>query len=296
MTGRDDFSNWQTISNRPQIFREDGRMRVIILALLVIVFAGRHIKADERPVIGEGFVMYPVTTLLQRMQLARNGAELPRIRVYVAVNGAGVIAEDGSIDANALSIRDLANSLAGISGRDDGTVVVALYLDRKSSNPAAGKLIELALDGLGRRSGFEAVHVRTHFENGRLDWAKTVGWATQPLDGPPNDDETPVGDEDVQVFPVRTGLSRFLTGGADCVVDIRAPFGDKRNPSLKPDVQESVVKNVAALQFNRKHQLLFRVKSSEDAEGRDRAMNFVGAESKDLAEKLGFKSSSVQIR
>lgn len=194
-------------------------MRAKMLAVLLVLSAVRQINAEERPVIGEGFVLFPVTTLLQRMQLARNGDELPRIRAYIAVNGASAIAEDGSIDAAALPLDDIRKALSETSGRAEGAVAVALYLDAKSSNPAAGTLVEMALESLGSRSGFKSTTVRVTRVNGRLDWGKTVGWATQPAAGPPNDDETPIGDEHVQVFPVRTEFSRFLTQGADCVIE-----------------------------------------------------------------------------
>src|SRR5205085_11548612 len=69
--------------------------------------------AVPAPVIGGNFVVFPVTTELQRSQLGGD----PRTKAYVLIDGTSVVQSNGMIDGTALDFAKLRAALKGYGGK-----------------------------------------------------------------------------------------------------------------------------------------------------------------------------------
>jgi hypothetical protein len=93
----------------------------------------------------------------------------------------------------------------------------------------------------------------------------------------------------IKVFAVRSGLSRYLASGGDCVVVIIPPLKCEKD-GLPVKIREVIVKYVNELNIKQKKKMVFIVRYFKDDADRVRDELF------QLAEKLGFESSVVQSR
>jgi hypothetical protein len=169
------------------------------------------------------FIIRPITTVLQRV--GRDDAH-----AWVLVEMA---------DDNYLAFDLLREALAAWPGRRRKKVCFYVHLalppgqsvelvdGEPSPQPVLfrqSRIVELAFQELARELGFRAASVEVELPSISQDW----NWTTAEFDDSAKQDlaadESPVGDDFVDVYPVRTALSRFENSGADYVIHIRPPL------------------------------------------------------------------------
>lgn len=273
-------------------------MRLIPVFLIIFCCFPFPAAAEEKQPRAVPFAVYPVATELQRLRIGRNADEAARLRAYVAIQGNGIANEEALIDPQALPIEEIRKALAPYADRDKGVVSINLQYGNESDGRlitpprSTDELLDLALDGLGRRAGFRSTIVSSSF--GGLVLERKFNQVTEKVAGKADEDETPVGDELVKVYPVRTILSLLLTENADCVIDIRARLEKEGENLLSPEVRAAIVKHISAAKLRNKEKVQISVKYRLDRITQERFDKFLGAEAGPLAESLGFKSWSVQ--
>ncbi len=271
---------------------------MIFLALLL----GNHPgvpgqEQDEKAPIS-AFVVCPVETDLQRLFLVPPSESSPPVKTFVAIDGSAGITRDGLLDPASVPAAAVRKALGRVPDRENGTVAVRLYFSEKRHSSAATDLLKALFEGVGRCSGFKATQMQTSVtvEFGNEYWKKTFEALTINGGGREEEDETPAGGDLVKVYPVRRALSRLLTGNVDCVIDILPSLEPKGNRLLSPEVRDAIVKNATAMTFRDKGRVLFRINSETERLSGDRFKAFRRTEAPELAQKLGFKDSHVQVR
>ncbi len=103
-------------------------------------------------------------------------------------------------------------------------------------------------------------------------------------------DETGIGDADVMIYPVRTELSRYLTG-ADLYVDLRgsAVSDEERGKAAV----ETIRRSVPGLEIEHKRTINFRLHLSAGSNGV--ADLPIQRELQTFAKALGFEKSSLTV-
>ncbi len=275
-------------------------MRTLLVTAVILLPIGVSVEADDAQPKAATFSVYPIATELQRFRLARSGKEAPRLRAYVEIDGNGVVNKDGVVELQALPVEKIRQALVPYSDRNEGIVIMNLHFGndndgtlRKVSD-STRKRLDGALEGIGRRAGFSVTQVSNSFGGPALE--KKFGATTEKVAGRADEDEAPIGDELVTVYPVRTILSLSLTDNTDCVVDVRAPLEKQGETLLNPEVREAIVKQVAAVKLRDKVKVQFCIKGLTEGVDRNRIDQFIRTESVELARLLGFKDRSVQSR
>ena len=114
-------------------------------------------------------------------------------------------------------------------------------------------------------------------------------------------------DADVQAFPVQTQVSRLLTTGywngawlsADCVVYVKRPIEAKNHPLIGADLESRIAIALKRLSLPEKQRIDYHLvpgNAGREAywkNGKAIDERFVGKESEQLTQRLGFKKSSV---
>jgi RNA polymerase sigma factor (sigma-70 family) len=233
--------------------------------------------------VGKNYLVFPIKTELQRA-LLQGYRDARTARAMVLLDGMSLVRPDGSVDSTALDFVALRRVLKPHAGKGHGLFVNVYFLAGTSAD--ASQLVCWALEGFGRQAGFEkAQATQTRFNDRSYDWKKKTAAVGK---GQAEGDEPATGDGLVKVYPVRTALSRQLTG-ADCVVDILPPL-EGEGDGLKPAVRESIRVQVGRLNLPRKGHVLFRIRRGSG----EASQRFVEATAESLAESLGFKSCSTQ--
>jgi RNA polymerase sigma factor (sigma-70 family) len=246
--------------------------------------------SQPKIVIGDNYLVFPVTTELQRfMHGGRTGA-----RVFV--DGPSIVRSDGTLDAKALDFRKLREALKPYDRKGD-VIFMACY-----GNPAfpdgnestdASNVLRWALEGFARQEGFASAKGYDLRHNDRYDWKAQVVSASKVASASKDDvdvEEPSSGNKLVKVFPVRTAISRELTG-ADCVVEILPPSDKWENGELSQEIQDAIQLYVDKLKLPRKGNIHFQIygRTPENEVG----LRFVQITAPALAKSLGFENSSI---
>ncbi|MBS0264148.1 MAG: hypothetical protein JSS02_19585 [Planctomycetes bacterium] len=258
----------------------------VAMTCYAVAFAGEALF-----VAPGSFVVFPVSTDLQRLNLQAAPAEVAKVRAFVAINGDPLVDNEGKINANALPVNQLRAALGKVGNREDGLVYITVFLDAKKADRRANQLFQSALVELAKTAGFASAKVLFNVTNDEFDWAKRVLTTEKP--GAKEAKELAVGNENVQVYPVQTELSELLTDHADCLVDIQAKYAEATPEVLSSELREQIVDYTSKIKFARKGRVVFFMDSIRD-EKRLRA--FFDTELKELVKKMGFEKSSVRFR
>jgi hypothetical protein len=147
-----------------------------------------------------------------------------------------------------------------------------------------------ALEGFGYSLGFGKAHLITSYNRG-FNWKENRAAIARKMAGKPDAPEPMTGDSAVHVYPVRTLLSRYLTGNADCVVHMVAPFKGPSADILEPEVDKSIRTYVSKLELKEKGTVEFRLGYKQGA--LEAVRRFEENTSIKLAQELGFKNRLV---
>ncbi len=157
-------------------------------------------------------------------------------------------------------------------------------------------LINWTLGGFARQSAdFELVNLVSSFSNGgeglweRFDAIDGADESLVDVDA----DETPKENDYVQVYPVRTFLSRLRTNNADCVVVIKPKFSEDFEDELPRSIRTSMSVFSRQIEFSKKQRVLFSLNSTQGGEKATEWFMEEGA--REMQNLLGFQSWVVTV-
>lgn len=234
------------------------------------------------------FVVLPITTELQKYLMSMRPHEKePNAKVFVAVDGEAIVDDKGMIDGTALNLSHLRKDLQPYSENQNGIVYFSVNFHAlQPSN--ANEMVSWALQGFGKHAGFENARVRSSFGVRRSIWNELI---EETMAGPDIVSlEAMIGNREVNVFPVRTTLSRYLTSNSDCVIDILKPIEEDDVP-LQPNVREAMLELMSQLKPKKPQRLLIRV-TSEGPRGR-KAVDALMEQREHLTKDLGVEFISI---
>jgi hypothetical protein len=270
----------------------------MLLAIFLGASQGLHAQDDEHRPETPTFIVYPVTTELQRLCLAPPNGDGALVSAYVAIHGGAAITKEGLIDPARVPVDGVGSALKLVPDHRDRTVVMNLSFGALRPTRPAVDLMVATFEGVGRRSGFNTTYVYSSFisRRGHHHWEDTVEALTIKADGRADEDEMPAGNDLVKIYPVRTNLSLMLTGNSDCVIDVRAPLEKHGDRLLSPEVHDAIVKHVSTMRFRDTGKVVFRIGYLTERIPDQRLQEFLKIEAPDLTRTLGFKGSAVQSK
>ena len=175
--------------------------------------------AAARTVVrGDRFVIFPVETPLQRLLIDRAA-----VRLLVSIDGRGCY-PDGEFDAKALD--GLRREFGRAVRQGDGVqfnIFVGTGQARLETPQLEAMLMTLAAD-----LGLPKNRVSISWTHDVVTWERKTDGLDKGLRPVDRGDESGIGDDDVMIYPVRTELSRYLTG-ADLYVDLGVRLSVTRN-------------------------------------------------------------------
>jgi peroxiredoxin len=220
----------------------------ILVLLAIEVGSGCAEAAEPEP---ENYVLFPIKTDLQRYLLFSTSAD-----AYVQIDVAECV-HDKKFDLKRIDNEAFRKALAELV-QQTGTAIPSLVLSFRyadvSLDPDETKRMESAVTTICRHAGF--AKVKTSMTGEGESWHDRVAPFTRLVDDL-NATESPVADERVRVYPVRTKLSRFLLSHADedCVIKLAQPI-DGRFTEFSPAVRQAIVQLVAKLKLPQKRRLM----------------------------------------
>jgi hypothetical protein len=218
----------------------------------------------RRPVVTRSFAVVPLTTALQRRLV---GAADARSTAVVLIDGAELFTGPRTLDLKALDLNGLRKALAEYHpGKDNAIHFQMFFRSSESAQTDVRQLLLWGLEGLGREAGFgDASGQMMHF-NSRYVWDDLVKPLREAGAGGPEADEPNQGTEGVEVYAVRTPLSRVLAGPADCVIDVRLPLDGRREMVLPAEAEKAVRSAVKGLKLpaGAKANFRFNVRNGDD--------------------------------
>jgi len=165
------------------------------------------------------------------------------------------------------------------------------------------KPLRAACKAVAEHAGLKVAGVSESFNGDPQYWSKAVA-DVEAIDLKKAADEAGIGDEHVMVYPIRTDVSRWMAG-ADCVAYISKPLDGADELLISDDIRERLAKVVTKLDLpaKTKIRLSFVVAAKgQDADTRQANRDNVtrrlvgdAGEAQELAEFLGFKTSSVSF-
>lgn len=157
--------------------------------------------------------------------------------------------------------------------------------------------INWTLEGFARQSAqFDVVKLSSHYSNGGQglwDQFNAIVEEHETLVDQ-TADETPKENDYVQVYPVRTFLSRLLCSNADCVVVIKPKFSDEFAGELPRSVRTSMSVFSRQLEFDKKRKVQFSLNYS-GKDGEKAKDWFLQQGAREMQDLLGFRNWAVTI-
>lgn len=225
---------------------------------------------SERIVIDDKFVLCRVTTDLQRSLLGNVARPDAYVSLCVFVNFATFT--DDQIAADSPAFVALSNRLLELANHDNRYVTFRILVapDQHASFQARQKRAENLAKSCAdraRAAGFERATWSTTYFGIESDWSTSIEKADAAAKLAESSVEDAVGDGEIQVFPVRTYLSRLLVT-ADCVVNVTPVVRQKEGTRFPDDFLPAMKRFIPQLEYETKQTLLVRLKYAESARER----------------------------
>jgi hypothetical protein len=207
------------------------------------------------------FIVAPITTALQ--QVARKDA-----RAFVVI----ALADDDFVDFDALR-----EELAGWPGRQHASVFFSVRLGLPSGQPfeimdgmpspcpvffQQTDVVRLVFEGIARDTGFRRATVEAYLPSECCDWEHIVAEFVGHADADLTAEESPVGDELVEVYPIRTAMSRFENLGADYAIRI-VPAIHELNSTASNKIPEAIEAHLSKFQPSGRRKIAFMVTTTK---------------------------------
>lgn len=210
---------------------------MVVIATLALLLPGagltqeKPVPREQQPsvVFRENYVILVPQTRLHRL-LASNA-------IYALINGYAVMQLD-TANLDTLNKDFLRHALAPYAGKTKSDVNFHKWVDTNTADfsDATGKNMQRELRERASGRGLQTVYRDMSTGNA---WREMIDMVTSEKFPPDTNPEEPVGDGAIQVYPVRTTFSQYLTRGMACVVDVLGQFGKDEQPVLEPEVHES---------------------------------------------------------
>jgi thiol-disulfide isomerase/thioredoxin len=259
----------------------------VLLPLTVMLVAAGFVRADETKTTN--YILFPITTDLQRVL-----SFSPHANAYAQFDVA-LAAQGKKFDLNRVDVEgfraDLARLVQKLDVDKPGLQIFFRYANVEL-DPKEQQAMETAISAICRQAGFDKVQTGGTYEGGT--WKDKMVRVTSD---PSGDDaaESPVENEFVRAYPVRTPLSHFLLGSNDydCVIELRQPI-DGRFSEVSPTVRQVIGEQVARLDLPRKRKVNFRcLTTTAGSKSVERYFGGGGpAPVSVLLEELGFRDRS----
>jgi thiol-disulfide isomerase/thioredoxin len=213
------------------------------------VAGGWLLAAQPEP---KNYIVFPIKTDLQRYLLFSTNAD-----AYAQIDVAECVYEKKFV-LQRIDNDVFRKSLAEVV-KQAGTAKPSLVLNFRyadvSLDPDQTKLMESAVTTICRQAGFAKIDTSMNGEG--ESWHDRVAQFTR-LGDDLDETESPVEDELVRVYPVRTKLSRFLLHHPeeDCFIKLAEPI-DGRFSEFSPATRQAIAQLVAQLALPRKRRLMF---------------------------------------
>lgn len=241
-------------------------------------------------VVVPNFVVRPILTDFQRQWIAAGDKD---VSACVFVDATSFLNSDGRIAPDGLDLNAIADALSPyVTGKT--AMIHVDYGNGKVPNNTRDFFVFGALERAARQSGFANVRITNAFRNVvGVAWQKRIAPVIeQPADE--TKDESPVVNDFVRAYPVRTALSRFVSE-SDCVCYIEKPLGSTPDAAAIPtEVQDAIKAAVSKLTLDRKRSVAFRFLTKTEKD-RAAATLFIDNGSMTLAKSLGFEQGVVSI-
>ena len=211
------------------------------------VAGGWLVAAQSEP---KNFILFPIKTDLQRCLLFSTSADaFAQIDVAECVQKKKFVLQRIDNDVFRKSLAELVQQ-AGVAR--PSLVLNFRYAD-VSLEPDQTRLMESAIKTICQQAGFAKVITSMNGEG--ESWHDRIAQFAR-LGDDLGATESPVEDELVLVYPVRTKLSRFLLRYAeeDCFIKLREPI-DGRFREFSPTTRQAIAQLVAKLGLPRKRRV-----------------------------------------
>ena len=218
------------------------------------------------------YFVAPIETDLHRATVSSSAD------AYVVVNCNALIVDD-ALDLSALDKDDFAAALSNATDSRGSLLLVCRYQSPVNFEKQLRSQLKRRLKALCASIGYEKV--RASEVTTSADWKGTYQLAVA-FDQPDNAQEPLIENEHVRVFPVRTQLSKFLHGKADCLVEVVQPI-DGRVSAISADLKSSIRKAVQQAELTEKQTLLFKLSST--TAGREKLESLFNSRSKPIIPK-----------
>jgi hypothetical protein len=260
-------------------------------SLALALFATGFLRAGDAEPKKEKrqYLILPVSTQLQKSVLFS-----PQHRYYVLINGSAIVTKDGKILSEHLDVGEMWKDIkkGGLSLSPGDTISFRTLYQRDPPDHARS-LLEVAMKGWASRDcGFAKPGYDSVIE-GKDKWSSLMEWTKEQVGYIAEDEqEDGVGDGRIDVFPVKTLLSRYYLDDANCLVEFARPFDKDFNGKLDEDTKKSIAASVKKLDLAKKKKVTFSIRLQIGAgKAADR---FCESAAKELAKELGFASHSVR--
>lgn len=249
------------------------------------------VQKPPAPVIGKAFAIAPVTTDLQRRLIFGAG---PNSTALLIVDAPPLFKDATTLDVEAIQLGELRTGLKTFRP-DQGKSLVHFevhYTDVKAPSKDSKEVFDFTLQGAARAEGFlpgtrAGFHTYSPTSPGSFEFDQHIA----PLkdNKGAEDAEAGVGDERARAYPVRTPLSRMLTGSVDGVVVVLPPLTCVADDWLPADVDLSVKAAIEKLKLTKGQRLnfLFNIPKQDE-----RVLNRVRSACKRWAEDGGLELGS----
>ena len=246
-------------------------------------------------------VIGPENTPLQNYLAGKRNAHQEYV-VHLLVDGQA-FSPDDELNLDAIDWQQLREDLLSIYDQrlakqsenpPPRAIMIHTYFTGRVKNTT--DFVNWAFEGFARQSArFDVVTLTSNFSSGEVGlWHAVDGITVQDFSSDDRSiDETPRENEYVQVYPVRTLLSRIKTRDADCVVVIKPKFSEEFSGELPRSVRTSMSVFITQLEFDRKRKIQFFLKTTQGGEqARDW---FIQEGAREMQHLLGFDQSSITV-
>lgn len=208
-----------------------------------------------------------------------------RSATYVLLDG-NALCTDEILALDKFDWKQLSDDLkSATTSRKNDAVHIHTYFSRSARGNAQTLL--WTLEGFARmQGGFASVKQVSTVGKGLWESIENSNWPRQ-ISQANTSREDAVGNEYVQVYPVRTFLSRLYTDGADCVVSVQPKFSSEFGEGLPRSIRTSMSVFSRNVEFTSKEKVSFVFRYSP-GNGDEAKRWFEATGAQEMAQVLGF--------
>lgn len=235
--------------------------KLLGFALTLVLCTSSQADTSSTADSTKNFFVASVFTALHRATVSSSAD------TYAIVNCNSLIV-NGDLDLSALDEDDFIAALTNATPDLGHLLLVCRYkLDDVTDNARLRKRLNNRLKELSETAGYQKLSLSETKTS--VGWADAYDRANEFIQ-PDEASEPLIENNHVQVFPVRTRLSKLVHGETDCIVEVIRPI-DGRTNEISSDLSTSIRNAIEGIQLPQKHLLLFRLSSTES--GREKVQD-----------------------